>query len=281
MTIRAVGSSTFSCATTIVTTPVPLGLYVAWKMPIDGVYDAAAIAVTASANAAAHPKTVKRMDLFMAPSFVVSPACSCSDANSTGQLYRETRLCVGSLVQSRDGRAGDRRLRLGYGWTHGSPRVPGDDAARGLRLPRRPRAPALRPAAVGRGARFCAGDRPLPGAAGRQARARRLQYGHLGRIAKAPGGALGSGRRCDPARGARGRTGDPQPHDRLAPDQGDRRGGAPPPGPFRSPRPGRGHGAAPPEARGARPGRRSLWRRDPRRRPPGLPDPEGRRGGHR
>src|SRR2546423_11224521 len=222
MTIRAVGSSTFSCATTIVTTPVPLGLYVAWKMPIDGVYDAAAIAVTASANAAAHPKTVKRMDLFMAPSFVVSPACSCSDANSAGQLYRETRLCVGSLVPSRDGRAGDRRLRLGHGWTHGSPRVPGGDAARGPRLPRRPRAPALRPAVVGRGARFCAGDRPLPGAAGRQARACRLQYGHLRRVAKAPGGALGSGRRCDPARGARGRTGDPQPPDRLARDQSDR-----------------------------------------------------------
>src|SRR6476619_2601331 len=67
MTILAVGSSTFSCATTIVTTPAPLGLYLAWKIPIDGVYDAAAIAVTASANAAAHPKTVKRMDLFMAP----------------------------------------------------------------------------------------------------------------------------------------------------------------------------------------------------------------------
>src|SRR5438552_5739454 len=74
MTIRAVGSSTFSCATTIVTTPVPLGLYVAWKMPIDGVYDAAAIAVTASASAAAHARTVKRMNLLMAPSFVVSPA---------------------------------------------------------------------------------------------------------------------------------------------------------------------------------------------------------------
>src|SRR5256886_7355499 len=246
MKIRAVGSSTFSCATTIVTTPVPLGLYVAWKMPIDGVYDAAAIAVTASANAAAHPKTVKRTDLFMAPSFVVSPACSCSDANSAGQLYRETRLCVGSLVQSRDGRAGDRRLRLGHGWTHGSPRVPGDDAARGLRLPRRPRAPALRPAVVGRGARFCAGDRPLPGAAGRQARARRLQYGHLGRIAKAPGGALGSGRRGDPARGARGRTGDPQPQDRRAGGPRDRPGGAPTPGACPPPRPGPGARPAPP-----------------------------------
>src|SRR6266487_442019 len=211
MTILAVGSSTFSCATTIVTTPAPLGLYVAWKMPIEGVYDAAAIAVTASANAAAHPKTVKRMDLFMAPSFVVSPACSCSDADSAGQLYREPRLCVGSLVQSRDGRAGDRRLRLGHGRPHSSPRVPGDDAARGLRLSRRPRALALRPAVAGRGARLCAGDRPLPGKAGRQARPRRLQHGHLGRAAAAAGVALGSGRRCDPTRGARGRAGDPQP----------------------------------------------------------------------
>src|SRR5881397_2052698 len=219
MTIRAVGSSTFSCATTIVTTPVPLGLYVAWKMPIDGVYDAAAIAVTASANAAAHPKTVKRMDLFMAPSFVVSPACSCSDANSAGQLYRETRLCVGSLVQSRDGRAGDRRLRLGYGWTHGSPRVPGDDAARGLRLPRRPRAPALRAAAARRGSRICPRDLPLPRATGRQARARRLQHGHLGRLTAAAGGALAAGCRRHPARGARSRPGEPQPQDRPARDR--------------------------------------------------------------
>src|SRR4026209_102477 len=74
MTIRAVGSSAFSCATTIVTVPPPLGLYVAWKMPIDGVYDAAASAVTASASATAQPRTVKRTDLFMAPSLVVSPA---------------------------------------------------------------------------------------------------------------------------------------------------------------------------------------------------------------
>src|SRR5437868_4105195 len=74
MTIRDVGSSTFSWATTIVTEPAVLGLYVAWKTPIDGVYDAAAIAVTASASAAALPKTAKRTDLFMAPSFVMLPA---------------------------------------------------------------------------------------------------------------------------------------------------------------------------------------------------------------
>src|SRR5919201_6822195 len=73
MTIRAVGSSAVSWATTMVTTPAPPGLYVAWKMPIEGVYDAAAIATTASASAAAHARTVKRMDLLITPS-LVSPA---------------------------------------------------------------------------------------------------------------------------------------------------------------------------------------------------------------
>src|SRR5919199_6861951 len=73
MTIRAVGSSAFSCATTTVTPPAPFGLYVAWKIPIDGVYDAAASAATVRASAAAHAKTVKRMDFLIAPSFV-SPA---------------------------------------------------------------------------------------------------------------------------------------------------------------------------------------------------------------
>src|SRR5689334_15053060 len=143
MTIRAVGSSAFSCATTIVTTPAPLGLYVAWKMPIDGVYDAEAIAVTASASAAAHPKTVKRADLFMGPFLRVSPACSWSDANFARELYRETRMRGSWLVRSPDGRAADRRLRLGHGRAHRPARMPGDDAARRLRLPRGPRPPAV------------------------------------------------------------------------------------------------------------------------------------------
>src|SRR3954467_333646 len=73
MTMRAVGSSAFSWATTIVTAPPPLGLYVAWKIPIDGWYEAAAIATTASASAAAHAKTVKRVNFLIAPS-LMSPA---------------------------------------------------------------------------------------------------------------------------------------------------------------------------------------------------------------
>src|SRR5436309_10076040 len=74
MTIRAVGSSAVSCATTMVTGVLAPGAYVCWKIPIEGVYEAAANAVKASASAAAHPRTVKRMDLFMAPSLVMSPA---------------------------------------------------------------------------------------------------------------------------------------------------------------------------------------------------------------
>src|SRR5918911_4642590 len=77
MTIRAVGSSAFSCATTIVTAPLPSGLYVAWKIPIEGVYDAAASAATASASAPAHATTVRRIDFFITPSLWLpaSPAC--------------------------------------------------------------------------------------------------------------------------------------------------------------------------------------------------------------
>jgi glutamate racemase len=56
-------------------------------MPIEGVYDAAAIATTASASAAAHARTVKRMDLLITPS-LVSPAVL------VAQFYRETRYDV-------------------------------------------------------------------------------------------------------------------------------------------------------------------------------------------
>jgi hypothetical protein len=42
-------------------------------MPIDGAYVAAATAAKTSASAAAHARTVKRMDLFITPS-LVSPA---------------------------------------------------------------------------------------------------------------------------------------------------------------------------------------------------------------
>src|SRR5262245_16592339 len=190
-------------------------------MPIDGVYDPAAIAVTASAKANAHTRAVKRTDLFMAPFLRRVASSAPAHGKLVRELYRETR----TLVRSADGRAADRRLRLGHRWAHRPPRVPGDDAARGLRLPRRPRPPALRPAGAGRGSRFRDGDRPLSGATRRQARARRLQHGHLGRAASAPGGALGPGRRGHPARGARRGAGDPQSEDRTTGDQGDGRGG--------------------------------------------------------
>src|SRR3954453_5413133 len=224
MRMRDVGSSTFSWATTIVTARGPLGLYVSWDTPIDGVYDAAAIAVTASANAAALAKTVKRTDLPMAPSFVMSPAVPAQTQIRPESCIAKYEWPLVSLVQSRDGRAGHRCLRLRHGRAHGPPRVLGDDAARGFRLPRRPRPPAVRPSAAGSRSRIRPGDRALPRAAGRQARPRRLQHGHLGRAAAAAGSALGSGRRRDSARGAPGRAGAPQPEDRPARDRGDRRG---------------------------------------------------------
>jgi hypothetical protein len=52
--------------------PAPAGLYVAWKIPIDGVYDAAAIAASANASARAHARTVKRIDFLITPSFKVA-----------------------------------------------------------------------------------------------------------------------------------------------------------------------------------------------------------------
>ena len=58
MTIRAVGSSAASWPTTIVTGLLPPGTYVCWKIAIAGWYEAAAIAVKASASAAAQPQTV-------------------------------------------------------------------------------------------------------------------------------------------------------------------------------------------------------------------------------
>ena len=51
-----------------------------------------------------------------------------------------------------DGRAADRRVRLGRRRPDGAARVPGDTAARGFRLSRRRRPPALRPASAGRAA---------------------------------------------------------------------------------------------------------------------------------
>ena len=53
----------------------------------------------------------------------------------------------------------DRRLRLRCRRPDRPPRVPGDDAERGLRLPRRPRAAAVRPAPARRGAPLRARDR--------------------------------------------------------------------------------------------------------------------------
>ena len=125
-----------------------------------------------------------------------------------------------------DGCAPDRRLRLGSRRPHRPARVPRDDAERGLRLPRRPCAPAR--TARGRCdeiARFAHEIGRLPRAPGREADRRRVQRGDLGRAARIS-------RRSstvpvvsrDRPRGARGRAGDAQPPDRPARDPGDRDG---------------------------------------------------------
>ena len=75
----------------------------------------------------------------------------------------------------------DRRFRLRRRRVDRPPRVPGDDAERGLRLPRRPCAPALRPAAAGRDSPVRARDRPLPRGGGREDDRRRVQRRDLGR----------------------------------------------------------------------------------------------------
>ena len=88
---------------------------------------------------------------------------------------------------------------------------------------------------LGDHARLPYGPRPLPEirrfaleiggyleGAGREADRRRVQRRHVGRAARAAGGARGAGRRRDRARGARRRAGDAQPAHRPARDAGDR-----------------------------------------------------------
>src|SRR5436190_3581073 len=188
---------------------------------MDGVYDAAADATTTSASAAAEAKTVNRVNLFMAPSFEMSPGCSWSDAGLAGELYRENPAQGERLTISRHGRAADRGVRLGHRRADGAARMPRDDAARGLRLPRRSCAAAVRAATARRGSLVRARDRPLSRAPGGQARARRLQLGDLCGASGASGSPRRPGRRPDPAPGAYRRPGNSQPQDRLAGDEGN------------------------------------------------------------
>ena len=80
-------------------------------------------------------------------------------------------------IESPHGSEADRCVRLGRRRAHGSPRVPRHDAARGLRLPRRPCAPPLRAAPARRDRPFRGGDRPLSRAGRGEADRRRLQRG--------------------------------------------------------------------------------------------------------
>src|SRR5579862_8207913 len=101
--------------------------------------------------------------------------------------------------------------------------MPRDDAERGLRLPRRPCAAAVRSPAARRGAPLRVRDRRLSGDAGREVDRGRLQQRHLRRAARAAGVARGSRDRRDHARGRRCRARDPQPPHRTARNRGDRR----------------------------------------------------------
>ena len=115
----------------------------------------------------------------------------------------------------------DRRVRLRCRWAHRPARVPGDDAARGLRLPRRRRPPALRAAPARRDPPIRRRDRPLPRGTGRQARRRRLQLGDCGRAPGSAAHALRPRARCDPTGGAGSRPRHAQPPRRPARDRGD------------------------------------------------------------
>src|SRR5438132_12341419 len=70
-------------------------------------------------------------------------------AARTAITRRPTGVSV-ALLESRCGFPAGRRLRLGRGRFDRPARVPGDDAARGLRLPGRPRAAAVRAEAARR-----------------------------------------------------------------------------------------------------------------------------------
>ena len=124
-------------------------------------------------------------------------------------------------LQSADGLAAGGRVRLGDGRAHRAPRVPGDDAARGFRLPRRRSPAAVRAQAARRDPPLRARDRGLPRGAGREADRRCVQLGDFCRAARAAGAARRADRRRDHAGGARRRAGDAEPPGRADGDAGD------------------------------------------------------------
>ena len=169
-------------------------------------------------------------------------------------------------LESRDaGFQAHRCVRLGSRRPHCPARVPGDDAARGFRLPRRSCAPAVRSAQPRRGAALRARDRGLPRTPGREDGRRRVQHRDLRCAAGPAGAARRAGGQRDRPRGARGRAGDAEPAHRSAGHRVDRR--------ERTVRGARAHarcgrarhGGRLPEARAADRGRRHLQRRRRRR----------------
>ncbi len=126
-------------------------------------------------------------------------------------------------LQSPHGRPAHRRVRFRGRRPDRPARVPGDDATRGLRLPRRRSTAAVRPAAARRDPPLRRRDRGLPGRAGREARRGRVQLGDGGGAARPAADAVGSGRGSDPARGARRRARHEEPARGPARHGGDRR----------------------------------------------------------
>ncbi len=123
------------------------------------------------------------------------------------------------------GSAPDRDVRLRRRRSDRAARVPGQPAARGLRLLRRllARPLPLRPQARGHDPPLRPRDRHPPGRHRHEARRRRLQRRHLGGAAGAPARVRGAADRRDHARGARRRAGHPQPPRRRDGDAGHRR----------------------------------------------------------
>ena len=140
--------------------------------------------------------------------------------------------------------------------------MPRDASARGLRVPRRRCAAALRPAAARGDPALRCRDRGLPRAAGREADRRRVQLGDRGGAARPPAPALRSGHRRARPRGARRGARDAQPPDRAPRHRGHGRERALPVPRALARRGRRGRVGRVPAARPAHRGRRPVRRGD-------------------
>src|SRR6185312_6100329 len=139
----------------------------AGAVPLGTMYaHASGVASDARIVTSVHP------DAAEAPPAHTSAAARMASATRT----RPTGRTLMPNYDARNGSTSSRGLRLRRRRADRPPRVPRDDAERGLRLPRRPCAPAVRAATAGRGAALRPRDRDVPRAARREDGGRRVQY---------------------------------------------------------------------------------------------------------